>query len=199
MTVRWSTFSAAAAALFLLAGCAGGGGGFSDFVLTKTQVRPAYDPGNFRFAHAGRTMPVVVHGEIGDFPSDEIGAALADVMTGFTPAGRTDFVGDQAVGTDVSRLAVKAAPPIDMSANSLCAGERLTERADAREGEFRLLIAYCNRTRHLSSTVLTVRQTPDAGALQTDGFRQGARQVAVRLFPARNPDDRGRRMLELGG
>lgn len=196
MTIRWSTIPAAAAALFLLAGCAGVAGGF---VLTKTQVRPAYDPGNFRFAHAGETMPVVVHGEVGDLRSEAIGAALADTMTGFTPAGRTGFVGDQTAGTDVSRLAVKAAPPIDMSANSLCAGERLTEPAEARDGDIRLLIAYCNRTRHLSSTMVTVRAAPNPGALQADAFQRAARQAAVQLFPARNPNERGERLREIGG
>lgn len=189
----------AAAALALAACTSAPIGAFNDYVLTKTQVRPAYDVGNFRFLHANQETPVAVSGGVLGESPQALGEALAGYMTGRTPAGRTTFVYRDGVSGEASRLAVKGAPPIDMSANSLCVGERLDERAEETPGIARLLIAYCDGDRPLSFTVLTVDVTKDRRALGAPAFRRGAELAARQLFPVRDPNDDPDRDFEVGG
>ncbi|MEQ8604256.1 MAG: hypothetical protein RIB45_13150 [Marivibrio sp.] len=192
MTIRLIRPLAAAAAAFIaLAACTSAPiGAFNDYVLTKTQVQPAYDVGNFRFLHANQQMPVAVAGGVLGESPQALGEALADHMTGRTPAGRTEFVYRPDVPADASRLAVKADPPIDMSARSLCAGERLDESAEkTAAGAATLLIAYCNRDHVLSATRLTVDVSRDRRGLAAPAFRRGAQLAARLLFPIRDPND----------
>lgn len=180
-----------------LAACAGGPfGGVDTYVLTKTQVRPSYDVANFRFAHGGGEMPIVVTGESPGAGGAAIGEAVAAAMTGHTPAGPTTFAYRPETSADASRLAVRVAPPITLSANALCAGSD-PESAAGTDQRLTLLIAYCNRDRHLSSTRLSVpRGTagPDATALD-----RGAAVTALKLFPARDPNDDPRTEFDFGG
>jgi hypothetical protein len=175
-------------------------GGWTDYVLTKTQVRPAYEVADFRFLHGGKTMPVVVHGTAFGLPEGEIGAAIGRHMTGHTLAAPTRLVSDQSAGTGTSRLAVKIAPPVDMSANSLCAGERLAETASPRgDGRLALLVAYCNRDRHLSSTHLTVDIPSGGQPVEAPTLRKALALTATKLFPARDPNEDSDRDFEMGG
>lgn len=169
--------------------------GSSDFVLTKTRVKPAYDIGNFRFAHGSKEMPIAVSGQARGLDARAIGIVLAQAMTGHTPAGPTTFVSAPDMPPDASRLAVKVAPPIDMSAGSLCAGRRLDQQPADMDGKVRtpdrltLLLAYCNGARHLSSTHLTLALPVGGTGLDTPAFRRGAAVAATELFPARDPND----------
>ncbi|MBP5855760.1 hypothetical protein KAJ83_01975 [Marivibrio halodurans] len=169
--------------------------GSSDFVLTKTQVKPAYDVGNFRFAHGSKNMPVAVSGRARGLDEQAIGVAIAQAMTGRTPVAPTTFVSAPDTPLDASRLAVRVAPPIDMSAGSLCAGRRIDQQAQDMDGKVRepdrltLLLAYCNGARHLSSTHLTLALPADGTGFDTPAFRRAAALVATEIFPARDPND----------
>jgi len=186
MWVRWVMFGAAA----ILGACTNFPiKGFNDYVLTQTVVQPSYDPGNFRLAHGGKDMPVVVHGQtLGQTPA-QIGAAIAGAMTGHTPAGPTTFKSQQQAGGKESRLAVKIDPVLSMSAIDLCEGRKLESRLKSAPEEVRMIIAYCNGDRRLSSTHLSLNLGDDPRGVNAVAFRKAMAVVALRLFPARDPND----------
>ncbi len=166
-----------------LAGCASDLGTYS---ASQVHVEPRYKAADFRLSHAGKPLPVVVHGGAFGLAEDRLAAEVADALRGRTPVARTEPVAAAPQDAGISRVVVQVNPPVTASRFTLCAGEKLDESVRRDDGRTVFLMAYCYDDRPRSAATLTLR----ASGPEDPAFRNGIGLAGMRMFPARNPESR---------
>ncbi len=160
------------------AGCVGNG----------TVVQPvyigSYDPGMLNYAAAQGGMPTEVVGNPFDAPKEQVDQAVANNMTG------SHFGPELAFTTEVSpdslspyRVVMLFDPAPSARSYELCSDPNQPRAPEA--GRLRLMAAFCSSDTVITSTAGWISKPQ---RVTDPAFGRLVRQIAIVLFPLRDPN-----------
>jgi len=174
----------ALASLFLIVACAPG-----SVRLTRLDISPTYDPGEFAFVAAGRDLHVEIVGN--PFGGDQAAfeAAVTDAMQGRHWGQRTNFTTTPGEDARLTHRVVFLFDPLpSQNGSRLCRGEATDLRTERVAGEIALFGAFC---REETARSRIRGHIAAATGPEDPAFRELVGQVTRSLFPPNRGRNRG--------